>query len=65
MIAKQEELSHGHASAGAIEAGTFDSKRYLSNSEHGHSVVSESGDLEWNVNKISSDEQQCECLDEI
>ncbi len=60
-----EELSHGHASAEAIEAGTFASKRYLSNSEHGHSVVSESGDLEWNVNIISSDEQQCECLDEI
>ncbi len=51
-----EELSNGHASAGGIEAGTFDS---------GHSVVSESGDLELNVNKISSDEQQCECLDEI
>ncbi len=62
---KTEELSHGHASAGAIEAGTFDSKRYLSYSEHGHSVVSESGDLEWNVNKISSDEQEYECFDEI
>ncbi len=49
-----EELSHGRASAGAIEAGTFDSMRYnLSNSEHGGSVVSERGDLEWNVNKIS------------
>ncbi len=53
-----EEVSHGQASAGAIEAGTFDSKMYLSNSEHGCSVVSESHDLEWNVNKISSDEQE-------
>ncbi len=54
----------GHASAGAIESCTFDSEIF-SNSEHCRSVVSESGDLEWNVNKISSDEHEFECFHEI
>ncbi len=27
-------------------------------------MVSESGDLEWNVNIVSSDEQESECFDE-
>ncbi len=54
-------LQCGHASAGA----TFDSEIYFSNSEHCRSVVSDSDDLEWNVNKISSDEQELECFHEI
>ncbi len=58
-------LQCGHASSGAIESCTFDSEIYFSNSEHCRSVVSESGDLEWNVNKISSDEHEFECFDEI
>ena len=53
-------LQCGHASAGAIESCTFDSEIYFSNSEHCRSVVSESGDLEWNENKIFSDEQERE-----
>ncbi len=58
-------LHCGHASAGAIESCNVDSEIYFSNSEHCRSVVSESGDLEWNLNKISSDEQELECFDEI
>ncbi len=58
-------LQCGHASAGAIESCTFDSEIYFYNSKHCRSVVSESGDLEWNGIKISSDEQESECFDEI
>ncbi len=58
-------LQCGHASAGARESCTFDSEIYFSNSEHCRSVVSEIGDLEWNENTISSDEQKFECFGEI
>ncbi len=58
-------LQCGNASARAIESCTFDGEIYFSNSEHCRSVVSDSGDLEWNVNTISSDEQEFEFFDEI
>ncbi len=59
-----KELSCGDACAGAAEGGTFDSERYLSSSEHGSSVASESCDMECDVNEISSEEQESECFDE-
>ena len=43
----------------------FDGEIYFSNSEHCHSAASDSGDLEWNVNTISRDEQEFVCFDEI